>query len=59
MANHSSATVRETPHVNETGLKRRAQSILNDRTIDPQSRANGMIEAQIAVLLGSGQYHLR
>ena len=39
MANHSSATVRETPHVNETGLKRRAQSVLNDRTIDPQSRA--------------------
>jgi len=39
MANHSSATVRETPHVNETCLKRRAQSVLNDRTIDPQSRA--------------------
>jgi hypothetical protein len=47
MANHSSATVRETPHVNQTlrtntvvdALKRRAQSVLNDRTIDPQSRA--------------------
>lgn len=39
MANHSSATVRETPHVNETCLKRRAQSVLNDRSIDPQSRA--------------------
>ena len=47
MANHSSATVRETPHVNQTSrtntivnaLKQRAQSVLNDRTIDPQSRA--------------------
>ena len=39
MANHSSATVRETPHVNQPSLKRRAQSILNDRSIDPQSRA--------------------
>ena len=46
MANHSSATVRE-PHVNRTtrtntilnALKRRAQSVLNDRSIDPQSRA--------------------
>ncbi len=48
MANHSSATVREqTPHVNKTtrsstiidALKRRAQSVLNDRSIDAQSRA--------------------
>ena len=48
MASHSSATARdETPHVNQTtrtatiidALKRRAQSVLNDRSIDPQSRA--------------------
>jgi len=39
MANHSSATVRETPHVNQTSLKRRAESVLNDRSIDPESRA--------------------
>ena len=46
MANHSSATVRETPHVTQTrtntivnALKRRAQSVLNDKSIDPQSRA--------------------
>ena len=47
MANHSSATVRETPHVNQTlrtntivnALKQRAQAVLNDRSIDPQSRA--------------------
>ena len=47
MANHSSATVRETPHVNQTSrtntivnaLKERAQSVVNDRSIDPQSRA--------------------
>ena len=48
MANHSSATVRrETPHVNQTSrsntivnaLKQRAQVVLNDRSIDPQSRA--------------------
>ena len=47
MANHSSATVRETPHVNRTSrtnaivnaLKERAQAVLNDRSIDPQSRA--------------------
>ena len=47
MANHSSATVRETPHVNQTSrtntiinaLKRRAQAVLNDSSIDPQSRA--------------------
>ena len=39
MANHSSATMRETPHVNQTALKRKAQAVLNDRSIDPQSRA--------------------
>lgn len=47
MANHVSATMRETPHVNRTtrtatiinALKQRAQSILNDRSIDPESRA--------------------
>ena len=47
MTTHSSATVRETPHVNRTSrtntfmnaLKQRAQAVLNDRTIDPQSRA--------------------
>ena len=52
MANHSSATTRETaPHVNQTtnqtsrtntivnALRRRAQAVLNDRTIDAQSRA--------------------
>src|SRR6185312_4594022 len=47
MANHSSATVRETPHVKQTSktntivnaLKQRAQAVLNDRSIDPQSRA--------------------
>jgi len=47
MANHSSATVRETPHTNQTSrtntivdaLKRRAQAVLNDTSIDPQSRA--------------------
>ena len=47
MANHSSATVRETPHVNQTtrtktiinALKRRAEAVLNDKSIDPQSRA--------------------
>src|SRR5215203_4747379 len=47
MANHSSASVRETPHVTPTSrtntiinaLKERAQAVLNDRTIDPQSRA--------------------
>src|SRR5262245_65403551 len=48
MANHSSATVREhTPHANQTSrtntivnaLKRRAQSILNDTSIDAESRA--------------------
>jgi hypothetical protein len=47
MANHGSATVRETPHVNQTSgtntiinaLTRRAESVLNDRSIDPESRA--------------------
>jgi len=47
MANDSSATVRETPHVNRisrtntimNALKERAQAVLNDRSIDPQSRA--------------------
>ena len=46
MANYSSATVRETPHSTQTrtntivnALKRRAQSVLNDKSIDPQSRA--------------------
>src|SRR5215211_1848287 len=47
MANHSSASVRETPHVNQTSrtntiinaLKERAQAVLNDRSIDPESRA--------------------
>ena len=47
MANHSSATVRETPHVNQTSrtntivnaLKQRAQAVLNDGSIDPESRA--------------------
>jgi hypothetical protein len=47
MANHSSATTRgETPHVNRTSrtniivnaLKERALAVLNDRSIDPQSR---------------------
>jgi hypothetical protein len=46
MANDSSATTRETPHANRTtrtntimNAKERAQAVLNDRTIDPQSRA--------------------
>ena len=47
MANDSSASVRETPHANRTSrtntivsaLKQRAQAVLNDRSIDPQSRA--------------------
>ena len=48
MASHSSATARrETPHINRItrtntiidALKRRAQAVLNDRSIDPQSRA--------------------
>ena len=47
MSTHSSATMREIPHVNQPSrsntivdaLKRRAQSVLNDRSIDPESRA--------------------
>ena len=45
MANHSNASVRETPHVNSrtdtfiNALKERAQAVLNDRSIDAQSRA--------------------
>ncbi len=47
MATHGSATLRKTPHVNQTSrtntiinaLKERAQSALNDPSIDPQSRA--------------------
>ena len=47
MATHSSATVRETPHVTRTSrtntivnaLKQRAQAVLNDKSIDAQSRA--------------------
>src|SRR5215218_8850552 len=46
MANHSSASMRvETPHETETtqitvsdALRRRAQLVLNDRSIDPQWR---------------------
>jgi hypothetical protein len=45
MANHGSATVRETPHATETtqitisdALRRRAQSIINDRFIDSEWR---------------------
>src|SRR5215212_10563448 len=48
MANHSSATARvEKPHSNRTtrtntivnALKRRAQAVLNDKSIDAESRA--------------------
>ena len=48
MSSYSSASVRvETPHVNRTtrtntimnALKRRAQAVLNDTSIDPQGRA--------------------
>lgn len=48
MASHSSASMREhTPHVNRTSrtntivnaLKRRAQAVLEDRSIDPKDRA--------------------
>jgi len=43
MLNHSSATDHvETPHLNQTtrtALKRRAESVLNDKSIDAQSRA--------------------
>jgi hypothetical protein len=47
MTSHISATARlETPHVNQTtrtntivnGLKRRAQSVLNDKSIDAQTK---------------------
>ena len=45
MATHGSATVRETPHETETtqitisdALRRRAHSVINDRSIDPQWR---------------------
>ena len=46
MASHTSATVRETPHVTETtqitisdALRRRAQSVINDRSTDPPWRS--------------------
>lgn len=47
MTTNVSATVRETPHANQTSrtdtivnaLKQRAHAVLNDRSIDPQSRA--------------------
>ena len=47
MAYHSSASVRQTPHSNRisrtntimNALIRRAQAVLNDESIDPQSRA--------------------
>jgi hypothetical protein len=47
MASHSSATTREIPHVNRKSrtntivdaLKERAQAVLNDRSIDPESKA--------------------
>ena len=44
MANDSSASVRETPHVHQTStivnaVKERAQAVLNDRRIDAPSRA--------------------
>jgi len=47
MAHDSSAPVRETPHVHQTSrtntivnaLKERAQAVVNDRSIDAQSRA--------------------
>ena len=47
MANHSSAGVRETPHARRPSrtntimeaLTRRARAVLNDKTVDPQSRA--------------------
>jgi ribosome-binding protein aMBF1 (putative translation factor) len=39
MTSHSSASVRvETPHETETTLKRRAQAVINDTSIDPQWR---------------------
>ena len=40
MTYHSSASVCElTPHANQTSIKRRAQSVLNNNSIDPQIRA--------------------
>lgn len=47
MTTHSSAPVRETPHVTKpsrtntiiNALKQRAEAVLNDQTIDPQTRA--------------------
>ena len=48
MSNHNSATERdETPHTNQStnnqtisdALKRRAQSVINNKSIDPESRA--------------------
>jgi hypothetical protein len=47
MANHSSASVRETPHVHQNSrtnaiinaLKERAQAVLHDQSIDAPSRA--------------------
>lgn len=47
MNTHSSVTVRQTPHSTQTSrtntivnaLKRRAQAVLNDTSINPQSRA--------------------
>ena len=47
MANDSSASVRETPHVNQNSrtntfinaVKERAQAVLNDQSIDAPSRA--------------------
>ena len=47
MASHSSATTREeTPHPSQTkrnsiseGIRRRAETVVSDRTIDAQSRA--------------------
>ena len=47
MSSHSSATVRQPPHVNQTSrtnsfinaVKERAQAVVNDRLIDAQSRA--------------------
>ena len=45
MTTHSSATVRETPHVRLSrtntimnALRRRAEAVLNDKTIDQQTR---------------------
>ena len=39
MASHSSATAREeTPHVTDNSVKRCAQSLINDKSIDAQTR---------------------